>query len=154
MTYHTVLKETADYLNALKLSRHVADHALSTWENKKASSSVSNDTIFPYRYFLAFFLLQCCNFSVFYVFYEQYLDVQKETALQLGVCVAAITVITLLLLGLNFTATFTVLVGVACIDVSLLGLMSVWDINLNAISLVNLVVVSPYLVEIFVFQFS
>lgn len=79
---------------------------------------------------------------MFYVFYEQYLGMQRETALQLGVCLTAITVITLLLLGLNFAATFSVLLGVACIDISLLGLMSVWDINLNAISLVNLVVVS------------
>lgn len=91
---------------------------------------------------ILFRLLKTLSFSVFYVFYEQYLSVQKETALQLGVCLAAITVITLLLLGLNFAATFAVLLGVACIDVSLLGLMSVWNININAISLVNLVVVS------------
>lgn len=81
-------------------------------------------------------------FSVFYVFYEQYLGVQHETAVQLSVCLAAIMVITLLLLGLNFAATLIVLLGVACIDFSLLGLMCLWDINLNAISLVNLVVVS------------
>ncbi|VDL60014.1 unnamed protein product [Hymenolepis diminuta] len=133
MTYHTVLKEPSDYLEALKLSRHIADNALRTWSNQSAPSSVSNDTIFPY--------------SVFYVFYEQYLSVQKETALQLGVCLAAITVITLLLLGLNFAATFAVLLGVACIDVSLLGLMSVWNININAISLVNLVVCTGIAVE-------
>ncbi|VDO07864.1 unnamed protein product [Rodentolepis nana] len=133
MTYHTVLKRPSDYLEALKLSRHIADYALRYWSDHSAKSSVSNNTIFPY--------------SVFYVFYEQYLGMQAETALQLGVCLAAITVIVLLLLGLNFAATFAVLLGVVCIDVSLVGLMSIWDINLNAISLVNLVVCTGIAVE-------
>ncbi|KAL5968169.1 NPC intracellular cholesterol transporter 1, partial [Taenia solium] len=133
MTYHTVFRKPRDYIEALRLSRHVSDHALRHWSNQGHATSTANDTIFPY--------------SVFYVFYEQYLSIQQETALQLSVCLAAITVITLLLLGLNFAATLIVLLGVACIDVSLLGLMCLWSINLNAISLVNLVVCTGIAVE-------
>nr|CDS20424.1 Niemann Pick C1 protein [Echinococcus granulosus] len=133
MTYHTVLRKPRDYTEALRLSRHIADHALRHWSNQSPGTSTANDTIFPY--------------SVFYVFYEQYLGMQRETMLQLSVCLAAITVITLLLLGLNFAATLIVLLGVACIDVSLLGLMCLWSINLNAISLVNLVVCTGIAVE-------
>ena len=72
---------------------------------------------------------------------------QRETALQLGVCLVAISLITLLLLGLNVAATFAVLLGVACIDISLLGLMCLWGISLNALSLVNLVVCTGIAVE-------
>lgn len=78
---------------------------------------------------------------MFYVFYEQYLSILQETGIQLGVCLLAIAVITWVLLGLNFAATFAVFLGVACIDISLLGMMCLWSIDLNAISLVNLVVV-------------
>ncbi|KAL5104238.1 NPC intracellular cholesterol transporter 1 [Taenia crassiceps] len=133
MTYHTVFRKPRDYIEALKLSRHVADHALRHWSNQSAGTPIANNTVFPY--------------SVFYVFYEQYLGIQHETALQLSVCLAAITLITLLLLGLNFAATLIILLGVACIDVSLLGLMCLWSINLNAISLVNLVVCTGIAVE-------
>lgn len=70
------------------------------------------------------------------------MGIVKETAQQLAICLAAIALITWLLLGLNFVATLIILLGVACIVVSLLGLMALWSISLNAISLVNLVVVS------------
>ncbi|VDM00375.1 unnamed protein product [Schistocephalus solidus] len=77
---------------------------------------------------------------VFYVFYEQYLNIVSETAQQLCACITAIAVITWLLLGLDFAATLIILFGVSCIDLSLLALMALWDIGLNAVSLVNLVV--------------
>ncbi|VDM17724.1 unnamed protein product [Hydatigera taeniaeformis] len=155
MTYHTVLREPQDYIEALRLSRHVSDQTLLYWNNHSANTFAGNNAIFPYRYLSEFLLTRYCLTTdgllllcaVFYVFYEQYLNIQHETALQLGVCLAAITVITLLLLGLNLAATLIVLLGVACIDVSLLGLMCLWSISLNAISLVNLVVCTGIAVE-------
>ena len=50
MAYHTVLREPQDYVDALKLSRHVADHAQSYWNDIHPVNSIANNTIFPYRY--------------------------------------------------------------------------------------------------------
>lgn len=54
---------------------------------------------------------------------------------------AAIFVVTFLLLGFNLSIALIVTFTVAVIIVNLLGLMYVWDISLNAVSLVNLVMV-------------
>uniref|UniRef100_A0A5K3F8N3 SSD domain-containing protein n=1 Tax=Mesocestoides corti TaxID=53468 RepID=A0A5K3F8N3_MESCO len=136
MTYHTVLREPHDYVEALRVSRWIAKNLTDSWKNSSSpnlSDPLADNIVFPY--------------SVFYVFYEQYIGILHQTAVQLSVCLAAIAVITLFLLGLNFVATFIVFLGVACIDISLLGLMSMWNINLNAISLVNLVVCTGIAVE-------
>uniref|UniRef100_A0A0R3W6D3 SSD domain-containing protein n=1 Tax=Taenia asiatica TaxID=60517 RepID=A0A0R3W6D3_TAEAS len=50
MTYHTVFRKPQDYIEALRLSRHVSDHALRHWSNQTHATSTANDTIFPYRY--------------------------------------------------------------------------------------------------------
>jgi len=55
MTYHTVLKTSHDYTAALKSARKIA----------KNISNVVGADVFPY--------------SVFYVFYEQYLTIVTDT---------------------------------------------------------------------------
>ena len=64
MSFHTILKTSADYYNALKSARKIAENITSTIrksmrENKRNEQDVMNVEVFPY--------------SVFYVFYEQYL---------------------------------------------------------------------------------
>ena len=54
---------------------------------------------------------------------------------------AAIFVVTFLLLGFNLSIALIVTFTVSLIIVNLLGLMFVWNISLNAVSLVNLVMV-------------
>ena len=48
---------------------------------------------------------------------------------------------TFVLLGFNLSIALIVTFTVAIIIVDLLGLMYIWDISLNAVSLVNLVMV-------------
>lgn len=81
-------------------------------------------------------------FSVFYVFYEQYLSVVHLTYSDILACMASIGVVSLLLLGLDFYTTFIILLTISMIIVSLLCMMYLWNISLNALSVVNLVVVS------------
>ena len=51
MTYHTVLRGPRDYIEALKLARHIADYAQQYWNNStSASAAIANNTVFPYRY--------------------------------------------------------------------------------------------------------
>lgn len=79
--------------------------------------------------------------SVFYVFYEQYLTIAYDTALNLSVSLASIFVVTTVLLGFELWAAVTVSITIAMILVNMFGVMWLWGISLNAVSLVNLVMV-------------
>lgn len=79
-------------------------------------------------------------YSVFYVFYEQYLTIWTETLISLGYSLCVIFVVTLILTFSLFSA-ITVLLTVCMIIINIGGLMYWWHIELNAVSLVNLVVV-------------
>lgn len=79
--------------------------------------------------------------SIFYVFYEQYLTIARDTAFNLGVSLAAILAVSTVLLGFEVWSAVLVSVTIAMILVNMFGVMWLWSISLNAISLVNLVMV-------------
>uniref|UniRef100_A0A3Q3RBY7 SSD domain-containing protein n=1 Tax=Monopterus albus TaxID=43700 RepID=A0A3Q3RBY7_MONAL len=119
MSYHTILKESPDFINALKNARTLA-----------------NIVSFPNCHSQIYtFLL----YSVFYVFYEQYLTIVYDTALNLSLSLAAIFVVTAVLLGFELWLAVIVSITIAMILVNMFGVMWLWDISLNAVSLVNLV---------------
>ena len=80
---------------------------------------------------------------MFYVFYEQYLTVIDDTIFNLGVSLGAIFLVTVVLMGRELWATVIMCVTIAMILVNMFGVMWLWGISLNAVSLVNLVMVSP-----------
>lgn len=87
-------------------------------------------------------------FSVFYVFYEQYLTIESSAAWSLGLSLLAIFLVTFLLTGFSIFSAFIVLLAVTMIVVDLGGLMVWWHISLNGLSLVNLVMVRmSYFIE-------
>ena len=61
MTYHTILRNSSDYIAALKHARVIGDNLTLTLDN----------TVYPY--------------SVFYVYYEQYLSIVRDMAFNIGV---------------------------------------------------------------------
>lgn len=80
--------------------------------------------------------------SIFYVFYEQYLTIYKSAAMNLSICTGAIFIITFLLLGCDVVSAVICTFTIIMITVDLMGVMYLWDIQLNAVSVVNLVMVS------------
>ena len=60
MTYHTILRNSSDYISALKHARNISANLTATLGHP----------VFPY--------------SVFYVYYEQYLHILKDMALNIG----------------------------------------------------------------------
>ena len=84
----------------------------------------------------------CVYFSVFYVYYEQYLTVVHDAIINLSLSTGAIFVVTFILLGFDLWSSVIIVVTILMILVSMLGMMYLWDITLNAVSLVNLVMVS------------
>lgn len=123
-TYHTVLRTSHDFITALKNARVLADNLTQTINNGSSGPVVE---VFPY--------------SIFYVFYEQYLTIWHNTVRNLVVALSAIFVVTFVFLAFDFMASLLIIATIGAIVVNLMGMMFWWDIPLNAISLVNLVMV-------------
>lgn len=115
MTYHTTLKTSPDFIGAYSQANKLCD-------------KIQNDlgiSVFPY--------------SIFYVFYEQYLDIIGLTVLNLTLPLLVCFIVSLIFTGLDWRSSFITVLVISMILINLMGLMHFWDIQLNAISLVNLV---------------
>ena len=123
MTYHTVSTTSQEFTDCLKRADEMATNMSKTIGHK----------VFPY--------------SVFYVFYEQYLTIVDDTWKDLLISLSAIFVVTFLLMGLNFGLAFCICLTVAMIIINLMGMMYLWDISLNAVALVNLIMATGISVE-------
>uniref|UniRef100_A0ABD2XPG3 SSD domain-containing protein n=1 Tax=Trichogramma kaykai TaxID=54128 RepID=A0ABD2XPG3_9HYME len=132
MTYHTPLKKSSDWYEALKSARLIAESIEDMIQAKNISQG-REIKVFPY--------------SVFYVFYEQYLEIEHMTVVSLALSLLAIFVVTLLLTGFSFFSAITVVITVAMIIVHLAGFMVMCDVSLNGVSLVNLVMAVGISVE-------
>uniref|UniRef100_A0A8C1HIN0 Niemann-Pick disease, type C1 n=1 Tax=Cyprinus carpio carpio TaxID=630221 RepID=A0A8C1HIN0_CYPCA len=128
MSYHSILKTSSDFIDALKMARELTDNITQAIGPQNKTYSV-----FPY--------------SVFYVFYEQYLTIIYDTAFNLGVSLVAIFVVSTVLLGFELWSAVLVSFTIAMILVNMFGVMWLWDISLNAVSLVNLVMCCGISVE-------
>jgi Niemann-Pick C1 protein len=114
-TFHSPLKSQDDYINAFAAAHRIA-------------AEISDETgteVFPY--------------SLFYVFFDQYAHIISITQEVLGLGLASVLLVTALLLGSWRTAI--IVTGVVAMTVlSVMGIMPLWGISLNALSLVNLVI--------------
>jgi Niemann-Pick C1 protein len=99
----------------------------------KNETEENHVTVFPY--------------SIFYVFYEQYLTMWEDTLRSLGISVLAIFLVTFILMDLDLISSWIIIINIICIIVNLGGLMYWWNITLNAVSLVNLVMAVGISVE-------
>ncbi|KFB38094.1 AGAP000579-PA-like protein [Anopheles sinensis] len=120
MSYHTTAVTSRQFYTALEQARLIADDIQQMLNERQA-----NVDIFPY--------------SVFYVFYEQYLTIWPDAIQSLGLSLAAVFVVTFLITGLDILSALVVISMVFLIVLNMMGLMWLWNITLNAISLVNLV---------------
>ena len=66
----------------------------------------------------------------------------NDTATSLGIVLGSVFIITFILLGFDLFSALIVAVTIAMITIDMLGMMYWWSIDLNAISLVNLIMVS------------
>lgn len=114
-TAHIPLRDQDSFIAAYSAARRIA-------------SDISERTgadVFPY--------------SVFYIFFDQYLSIVSLTAGLLCAVVGIIFVVASLLLGSLLTAlVVTVTVVMSVIDI--MGAMAVFNVSLNAVSLVNLII--------------
>lgn len=138
MTYHTILKSSSDYYESLRSARKVSDNITKTIQANLRLSGVSETDINKVNVF---------PYSVFYVFYEQYLTMWPDTIQSMGYSVLAIFIVTFVLMGFDIHSSTVVIITISMIVINLGGLMFFWNISLNAVSLVNLVMAVGISVE-------
>ncbi|KAI1758384.1 patched family-domain-containing protein [Xylaria castorea] len=121
-TAHRPLRSQDDFIKAHAAARRIANEV-------SASTGVE---VFPY--------------SVFYIFFDQYASIVKLTGALLGSAVGIIFAVSTVLLGSVVTALIVTLT-VVMIVVDIIGAMAVFDVSLNAVSLVNLIICIGIAVE-------
>lgn len=127
MTYHVPLQYSKDFTKALKIARVLAKNIETNLKTYGLASGEDLE-VFPY--------------SFFYVFYEQYLTIWRDSILNILYALIAIFVALFLFLSFNWIVALITVFTILLIIINLMGLMYFWDISLNAVSLVNLVMVS------------
>ncbi|XP_065847366.1 uncharacterized protein [Euphorbia lathyris] len=113
-TYHTPLNKQVDYVNSMRAAKEFSS---------RMSDSLKIE-IFPY--------------SVFYMFFEQYLNIWKTALMNLAIAIGAVFVVCLVITCSLWSSAIILLVLVMIV-VDLMGAMAVLGIQLNAISVVNLI---------------
>jgi Niemann-Pick C1 protein len=133
--YHSISVTSTDYIESLKNAIKISDDVTNSMRDsaKKNNPSISQAEldamgVFPY--------------AIFYVFYEQYLTIWNDAAFNLSISMAAILVVSIILLGIDFHTAFIVIFTILMITTNMFGAMYILNIELNAVSLVNIVIVS------------
>ncbi|KAI7904640.1 patched family-domain-containing protein [Cokeromyces recurvatus] len=114
-TFHTPLHKQEDYIAAYDSARRIS----------KELSQELDIEIYPY--------------SIFYIFFEQYTYLVPMAFEILGLAIFTIFIVTSALLG-SLRCGFIVMSVVIMILIDVVGVMTLWDVSLNAVSLVNLVI--------------
>ncbi|XP_077999623.1 NPC intracellular cholesterol transporter 1-like [Glandiceps talaboti] len=128
LTYHTVLLTSQEVTNGLKQARKLADNITAS-----LNADGGDYYVFPY--------------SIAYIYYEQYLTIVEDSIYQLTIALLAVFGVSFLLLGFDLPSTICIVLTIAMIVVDTLGCMYLWGIDLNAVSLVNLVMAVGMSVE-------
>lgn len=75
------------------------------------------------------------------MYYEQYLTIWTDFVESITYSLLLVFGVTFILTGLDLFAAIVILMTVSMIILHMLGMMYVWNISLNAVSLVNLIMV-------------
>lgn len=121
-TSHKPLRSQDDFINAYASARRIANDV----------TAQTGIEVFPY--------------SIFYIFFDQYAGIVRLTATLLGSAVAIIFAVSTVLLGSVLTALVVTLTVVMTV-VDIIGAMAAFDVSLNAVSLVNLIICVGIAVE-------
>lgn len=114
-TFHTPLRSQEQFIAAYASAQRIANDL---------SKELDLD-VYPY--------------SVFYIFFEQYTYIVSMAFEILGMAIVSIFIVTSSLLG-SIRCGLIVMAVVIMILIDVIGVMTVWGVSLNAVSLVNLVI--------------
>ncbi|CAG0917213.1 unnamed protein product [Notodromas monacha] len=101
MTYHSMMKNSEEYYEALRLARFIADNITSMLNEDFPSEDGRKYEVFPY--------------SIFYLYYEQYLTMWRDVVQSLAVSVVAVFLASFVFLGFDLHSALIVLVTIVMI---------------------------------------
>lgn len=81
-----------------------------------------------------------------FIFFEQYAIIGRETTRNLTIAALAVLVVTSLFL-VNFSVTLLVVVNFVALVLELFALMFIWDVSLNGVSMITLVMAIGFAVD-------
>jgi Niemann-Pick C1 protein len=139
MAYHKVGVKSADFIDSLKHANLISANITKMMRDKV--SAYSNDTALINS-------IEVIPYSLPYVYYEQYLTIWHDAAFNLSISLAAIFIVSAILLGLDFYTSFLISMTIGMIIVNMFGALYLFHIELNAVSLVNLVMVTTTLITL------
>lgn len=115
MTYHTQSSTSDEFTDSLVKAQLLADdiNKVLGWEDRDVTEKV-----FPY--------------SVFYVFYEQYLTIVNDTITQLAISISAVGIMTFFMLGCDIIAALVVVITLCMLLIDMFGVMYLWNISLSS----------------------
>nr|GLL32369.1 Niemann-Pick C1 protein [Ipomoea trifida] len=113
-TFHTPLNKQVDFVNSMRAARDFAS---------RISDSLKME-VFPY--------------AVFYMFFEQYLDIWRTALINLAIAIGAVFIVCLVV-NCSFWTSAIILLVLVMIVLDIMGVMAILNIQLNAVSVVNLV---------------
>lgn len=123
MAYHTPLVNSQEFTAALEKARELAHDITMTM--RQMPGTAPDFEVFPY--------------TVTYVYYEQYLTIVNEGVFNIGMCLLPTFIVCCILLGMDLRSGFLNLLTIVMITVDTVGVMTLWGIDFNAVSLINLV---------------
>ena len=139
--YHTKdvkLGENSSYIRASRVILFMKNSTIST-EQRDAMLSIRRDIDSESD-------LSAYPIARPFMFFEQYAITLEETVRNLAVASATILVITWPFLA-DVTATLLVFFGFVALVIELFGLMYIWDVALNSVSMINLVMAIGFSVD-------
>jgi len=85
------------------------------------------------------FQLDCFTYSVFYVFFEEYITIARATIQNVGLALFGMFVVLCWFLNMSIGAALIDIILIAMVIVDTAGIMALWSVTLNPLSSVNLV---------------
>lgn len=132
MAYHRVGITSKDFIDSLKNANEIAANSTKMMRENMRQRTNNTEEIES---------LEVIPYSLPYVYYEQYLTIWHDAATNLSISLIVIFVVTAFLLGLDFYTAFLVASVIGMIVIDMFGALYLFHIELNAVSLVNLVMV-------------
>ncbi|CAJ0583213.1 unnamed protein product, partial [Mesorhabditis spiculigera] len=121
MAFHKNLATSADFIEAVSASRKLANTLES---NLRVATGNYEVEVFPY--------------SIFYVFYDMYPELVSDAVSRIIAAMVGIWLVMYIILGFDFTTATSVLISIMAATINVFGAMSIFQVELNPLSLANI----------------
>jgi predicted RND superfamily exporter protein len=147
MAYHPVCVDSVDCQANLEMGRELADNITMTIRQKVEAMNNQSGLVLGDEDYVDPESISVWTYAIYYPYYEQYITLGWLALVQLGICFIPVFLFTFILLGFDVVSGLIVLVTVGLIVVDTYGFCVLWDVDMNALTLINLIAAAGLSVE-------